>query len=435
MSNLTALDTVLSTTPAGAELQQQDFNALEERLKALFDDRKALDTLPERCVIERELKRAGLGELVDDLRERKVKVDAVSNELRLAWWTTVFDDIVHSSAIISSRDGSALQAASDRFVQVDVEHVRSIGPMIMQESMRRLCDLLFSRTQEANMMHTALAGTSSISLSRIHQDYPEILAAAKPVIMATPATLAAVTNPTPIADVVIIDAAAHLPSVLLLSILCRARQVVILAHRSTVTSEGIGMLMSMLPNISVASHPTRRDPRVNRFLEEQGYGKVNTDVVREPMQGHIRFHKIEAAGVPLMASGLVESSQQEIAEVVRLITQRAQTFTLVPPSYLLTVVCLTSTFRTRLGAELRSHGGEERGDGPIPAPCTHRRHRRCGRRPCHRRDPVDELCQDHPWAAAPAVWRAREQRRPWHAARCTRIVRSPSRYCQCLRSQ
>lgn len=101
MSNLTALDTVLSTTPAGAELQQQDFNALEERLKALFDDRKALDTLPERCVIERELKRAGLGELVDDLRERKVKVDAVSNELRLAWWTTVFDDIVHSSAIIS----------------------------------------------------------------------------------------------------------------------------------------------------------------------------------------------------------------------------------------------------------------------------------------------------------------------------------------------
>ena len=85
MSNLTALDTVLATTPAGAELQQQDFNALEERLKALFDDRKALDTLPERCVIERELKRAGLGELVDDLRERKVKVDAVSNELRLAW--------------------------------------------------------------------------------------------------------------------------------------------------------------------------------------------------------------------------------------------------------------------------------------------------------------------------------------------------------------
>ena len=354
MSNLTALDTVLATTPAGAELQQQDFNALEERLKALFDDRKALDTLPERCVIERELKRAGLGELVDDLRERKVKVDAVSNELRLAWWTTVFDDIVHSSAIISNQDGSALQAASDRFVQVDVEHVRSIGPMIMQESMRRLCDLLFSRTQEANMMHTALAGASSISLSRIHQDHPEILAAAKPVIMATPATLAAVTNPTPIADVVIIDAAAHLPSVLLLSILCRARQVVILAHRSTVTSEGIGMLMSMLPNISVASHPTRRDPRVNRFLEEQGYGKVNTDVVREPMQGHIRFHKIEAAGVPLMASGLVESSQQEIAEVVRLITQRAQTFTLVPPSYLLTVVCLTSTFRTRLGAELRS---------------------------------------------------------------------------------
>lgn len=78
--------------------------------------------------------------------------------MQLAWWTTVFEDIVRSSAIISNQDGAALQAASDRFAQVDVEHVRSIGPMVSQESMRRLCDMLFSRTQEANQMHTVLAG-------------------------------------------------------------------------------------------------------------------------------------------------------------------------------------------------------------------------------------------------------------------------------------
>lgn len=131
---------------------------MEARLKALLDDRKALDTLPERCLLEQEFASAGLNELVADLNARRVSVEQVRGEVQLAWWTTVFEDIVRSSAIISNQDGAALQAASDRFAQVDVEHVRSIGPMVSQESMRRLCDMLFSRTQEANQMHTVLAG-------------------------------------------------------------------------------------------------------------------------------------------------------------------------------------------------------------------------------------------------------------------------------------
>lgn len=358
MSNITSLDTVLATTPEGGDLESADFNTVEERLKKLFDDRKALDTLPERSTLERELDQAGFGEFIADLRDRHVAVDAVSSELQLAWWTTVFDDIVHSSAIISNQDGSALQSASDRFVQVDTEHVRSVGPMIMQESMRKLCDLLFARTQEANMLHTVLAGNNNVSLSRVHHDHPEILAAAKPVLMATPATLASVTRPTPIADVVIIDAAAHLPPVLLLSIVCRARQVVVLTHKQTITSASVESLVSLLPAVSVQPHPTRRDPRVNRFLIEHGYGDVNHDVVRKPVEGHVIFHQIEATGVPLMTSGLVESSQQEIDEIVSLITRRAQTFTIVPASYLLTVVCMNESFRTRLGAELKSLAGK-----------------------------------------------------------------------------
>ena len=135
VSNMTALDTVLSTTPAGGNLETADFEKVEARLKALLDDRKALDTLPERCLLEQEFASAGLNELVADLNARRVSVEQVRGEVQLAWWTTVFEDIVRSSAIISNQDGAALQAASDRFAQVDVEHVRSIGPMVSQESM------------------------------------------------------------------------------------------------------------------------------------------------------------------------------------------------------------------------------------------------------------------------------------------------------------
>ena len=71
----------------------------------------------------------------------------------------------------------------------------------------------------------------------------------------------------------------------------------------------------------------------------------------------------DANGVPVITSGLVESSQQEIDEVVRLITKRAAGFTIVPASYMLTVVTLTHTFRTRLGAELKAIANKNKAMG------------------------------------------------------------------------
>ncbi|NMM94619.1 helicase [Bifidobacterium oedipodis] len=353
-SNLMALDAILSTTPAGGNLETSDLNKVEERLKALLDDRKALDTLPERCLLEQDFNGCGLGELVEDLTNRRIEVTQVRGEVQLAWWTTVFEDIVRSSAIISNQDGSALQAASDRFAQVDVEHVRSIGPMVAQESMRRLCDMLFSRTQEANQLHTVLAGRSNVALSRVRRDHPEILAAAKPILVATPGTLAALTEPGVIADVAILDACAHMPSIELLTVLSRVRQVVVIAHCQTVTSEGVKQLIGMLPHVQIEAAPVRRAPRLAAFLESEGYGAVRFDAATEAAAGEVNYHRIEANGVPVMSSGLVESSQQEIEEVIRLITERASSFTIVPASYLLVVVSLTEVFRIRLGAELKS---------------------------------------------------------------------------------
>ncbi|MBT1160556.1 helicase [Bifidobacterium sp. SO1] len=352
-AGMTALDTVLATTPAGGNIDAVDFNDVETRLKALYDDRHALDTLPERCCLEQEFQSVGLTELVDDLHNRRVDADAVAGELQLAWWTTVFENIVQSSAIISNQDGSAMQAAADRFAQVDVEHVRSIGPMVAQESMRKLSDLLFSRTQEANQLHTVLAGSASrASFARVQRDYGQILAAAKPILIATPSTLAALTGPAPVADVVIIDAGAHMPAIELLTILARARSVVVLAHRATVTSASLAKLIGLLPGVEAGTHPVRRSPKLTAFLETHGYGEVSHDAAT--VQGYVRFHPVDGSGVPVMSSGLVESSQQEIEEVVRLITERAGTFTIVPASYVLTVVSLTDTFRSRLGAELKT---------------------------------------------------------------------------------
>ena len=353
-SGLTSLGSVLATTPAGGDLGSLTFVELEERLKSLHADQHALDTLPGRWALEREFETVGLSELVADLRERGIEPDVADGELRLSWWTTVFEDIVRSSAVISNQDGMAMQSASDRFAQVDAEHVQSIGPMVRQESVRRLCDLLFSHTKEANQLHTVLAGAGHVPFSTFRSGHPQMVSAAKPVLVATPATLVATTGLGPIADLVIVDAGAHMPSLELLSVLSRARQVVVVAHSATVTSPATLALMSLLPSVACAGHASCRDPRLSRFLEEHGYGELRHDPVCETSRGTVRLHRVEATGAPAMSTGLVESSQPEVDEVVRLITQRAKSFTVIPPGYVLTVVTLTTAFRDRLGAELKT---------------------------------------------------------------------------------
>ena len=361
--DLTSLDTVLASTPAGGNLTTTPFNDLEERLRSLFSDHTALDTLPERATIERDLLAAGLGDLVTDLKNRQVGEDAVGNELRLAWWTTVFDDIVHSSAIISNQDGSALSNAADRFNQVDTEHVRSIGAMVQQESMRRLSELLFSRTQEANQLHTLLASDGTANLSRLVHDYPTIMKLAKPILVATPATLAALTAPEQIADIAILDAAAHIPPVELLSVLRRVRQVVVLAHDETVTSDSIRLLASLLPHVSVKGRASRRSPALADFLRGHGYGRVDCDIATEAMRGAVSYTRVDGVGVPVLSSGLVESNQREIDAVVDILRRRAAGFTITPASYLLNIVTLTGTHRARLGAELKACAAKDEAFG------------------------------------------------------------------------
>ncbi len=353
--NLVALDAVLSTTRLGADLENVEFTKLDERLQALHDNRASLDTLPGRCVIERDLRGVGLEDLVCDLRRRNVTGSALDGELHLAWWTTVFEDIVNSSAIISNQDGSAMQDASDRFVQVDTEHVRSVGPMVQQETLKRLCELLFSRSQEANQLHTTLASNSSgVTFNKLMNSHADLLLAAKPIMVAMPSTLTMMTEFKPIVDIVILDSVEHLSNIELLSILARARQVVVIAHKNTVSSQSVNDLISVLPSVHVKSRATRRSLRLANFLENHGYGSLRHDVPVDKMQGKVKLHQVEASGVPVMSTGLIESSQREIDEVVSLIKQRATTFTVVPSSYVLAVVTLTSVFRNRLGAELKA---------------------------------------------------------------------------------
>lgn len=353
-ADLTAMNSVLATTPQGSGLESVGFQQLEDRLRALYDDHSALDTLPERSCLERDIDKVGLGDLSADLRVRRVPVEAVADEFLLAWWATVFNLIVQQSPIIASQDSSVLSQAADRFAQVDVDHVRSIGPMAQQEMMKRLSETLYAHSQEANQLHTLLATPTVLPFTRLRRDFASILAVAKPILVGTPASLAVASGPEHIADVAIVDAASHMTPIEILTVLSRVDSVVFFGHQQTLSSAAITQLLPYLAQVNTLSTPSHRDPRLALFLADHGYGDVRFSLSTGKVRGDVQYSRVDGVGIPEETSGLVESTKQEVKAVADTVEARAAEYQDLPKRYRMSIVCLTDTNRIRIGAELKS---------------------------------------------------------------------------------
>lgn len=360
-SDLTALSTILANTPEGGKLESVEFQKLEDRLKAMYEDHRALDSLPERSCLEREIQSAGLNELVEDLNRRKVAVEAVADELQLSWWTTLFEATVHSSPLLSEQDGTALTAVSDRFAHVDSEHIRSISAMVDNELTRRLSQTVYDRAQEANRLHVLLNSRPSVSAGRLLNDYPNLVRAAKPLFVGSPAAYAAATPSACIADIAIIDGAAHMHPLELLSVISRARTVAVLAHKESVTCEAIKVLFDYAVTVKCSGTPVCADPRLIGFLREHGYGKIDVVPAAAARRGKLNFAHIEGEGVPDIETGIAYTNMSEVEKIVSMIVSKPVSRGRIEKDYLLTVVCLSDVHRLRIGAELKSRSSKDPG--------------------------------------------------------------------------
>ncbi|TCD53720.1 helicase [Alloscardovia theropitheci] len=358
--DVTALSAVLEHTTMGGDLDNTAFEILEKNLRALYNDRKALETLPERASLEIEFSNAGLDELIADLRARKVEPHAAPDELTLAWWTTVFESIVESSPIISNQDGSILSSATERFIHVDKQHISSIGELVNDELMKRLADIVYSHSNDANAIHATLTLQPSMRYNAIREMYPQIVKAAKPIIVGMPVAVASETRTdSKLADIAIIDACAHIQPLELLSIVSRVDTVIVLAHEETISSSSVKTLISVLPRIEATARIDKRDSRLSTFLLNAGFGSLTRGVTPATVDNSVTFTHVPANGVPSASNGLVETSRHELDRVISIITERAARMENVEHDYKLTVVCLNDTHRQRVGAELKILAGKD----------------------------------------------------------------------------
>ncbi|MDM7855525.1 hypothetical protein [Cellulomonas alba] len=321
--DLDALEEVLATTPSGGGLTAMPLTALVGRLTRLRADTDALDTLPARTGLVHRLRSAGLGALVDDLAQRRVDPKVAAAELDLAWWSTVFEQVLMTDPALAGYDGAALGELSRRYADLDRAHVASLAGPVRLAVAQHVSTALRRHREQAEALFGELVEERLTTLRDTFDRYPDVARRLRPVIVASPMLVPQVLPAARTVDLVVLDSAAHLPLEVALPALARGRQVVVVGDARCASGSALGSLSEVLPTVSVTADASRRDPYLTAFLGAHGYG----DVLRAtPLPVHrplVRLDLVEGTGMPDRHTGVVEAPRDEVDHVLELVLDHA----------------------------------------------------------------------------------------------------------------
>ncbi|MBU4336044.1 MAG: hypothetical protein KJ548_05685 [Actinobacteria bacterium] len=331
-----ALEAVLPQV--GARLSALPLDELTTRLRRLLDGASALDGLPERTVLLARARACGLEPLVADLHRRRVAPDVAPAELELAWWSTVFEQILAADPALAGYDGAALEALSDRFAAADREHVQSLPPVVLGDVVATVQGRLRQYRDQAEALFVELVEENLLSVRDAAQRYPDVARHLRPVLAVSPMLVPQVAPPLRQVDLVVLDAAGHLPTQMAVPALARGRQVVVVGDARCASSTAVRELAEILPTIALRAEGARRDPYLTAFLAEHGYAGVLRPVPLPDATPLVHLHEVDGTGMPDAAAGLVDSTRAEVDQVVELVLEHA----LTRPEESLAVVTVTA---------------------------------------------------------------------------------------------
>lgn len=342
-ADLDALGAVLVNTPAGGGLAELTWSGLRERLRRLREDRSALETLPERTALVRSLDRRGMGELLADLADRRVPAHLVAAELDLAWWSTVLEQLLALDPALGGYDGAALARLVGEFRALDRRHLKDRAVLYRASIREDRRARLRSADEQAQELFGEVVENRFTSLRHAVERYPAVARHLRPVLVAAPMLVPHLLPARRTEDLVILDAASHLPIETVVAALARGRQVLVVGDTRCASGTALTGLAAVLPSITLHAESSRRDPRLTTFLNEHGYAGTLTATPLPTMHALLRLDVVEGTGMPA-ASGAVESTRAEVERVVDLVAEHA----LTRPDESLAVVSASSVHAERL---------------------------------------------------------------------------------------
>jgi len=346
---------VLATTPVGGRLSVTPFDELRERLARLRSGAAALESLPERTQLLHGLRAAGLGDLVDELAARRVAPAQAPAELDLAWWSTVFEHVLAADPALAGYDGAALGELSGRYAELDRRHVVSRTAPVLAAALGRIASAVRRHRDQAESLFAELVEDRMASLRDTVSRYPDLARRLRPVLVAGPMLVAQVLPASRTVDLVVVDAAAHLPIEAALPAIARGRQVVVVGDARCASGSAVRELADVLPSVALHADASRRDPYLTRFLAEHGYEGVLVPTPLPASQPLVDLVTVDGTGMPDPASSMVDSTPAEVERVLELVVEHV----LQHPDESLAVVTLTArhadAVRETVMAEVRDN--------------------------------------------------------------------------------
>jgi hypothetical protein len=342
-SDLDALAVVLAGTPAGGDLEHLTWAELTERLRRLRQDAGALETLPERTALVRSLDRRGLGDLLGDLADRRVAPAMVAAELDLAWWSTVFDEIMRQDPALAGYDGAALARLTAEFRALDRRHLSDRAVLCLAGTRENLRRRLRTSAEQSEGLFGDIVENRFTSLRQSVERYPEVTRVLRPCLIASPMLIPHLLPPTRSEDLVILDAAVHLPTEAVVSAIARGRQVLVVGDLQSASGTAFSSLAEVLPALPLRVTTSRRDPHLTAFLSEHGYGDRLVPVPLPSSAPLLSLRSVDGSGMP-GANGAVEGTRAEVDHVVDLVIDHA----LTRPDESLAVVTLSAVHAERV---------------------------------------------------------------------------------------
>jgi hypothetical protein len=236
MAAIDVLTAVFAGTPS-PDLRTLPLDELERRVYDLAGDAQGVLGQPRRARLLAGLAAAGLGELVDDLRTRRVGPNQIDAEFDLAWWSSVRDSIVRSDPMLARHEREVLRRAADDLRRATADRIAAGAGLVRAAVLGRAGRVTATQPAQVRALRAELDRPERRPrMVELVRRCGDVLAALTPVWVMSPDTVAASLAPAqpglpPIVDTVVVDDAGHIGLPEVVAALARGAQVIVAGDR------------------------------------------------------------------------------------------------------------------------------------------------------------------------------------------------------------
>jgi len=334
------------STTAGLSLADWSLLELSSHINNLAADTAALENLPSRERALNQLRRHGLGDLLDDLTERQVPGDLVAAEFDLAWWGSLLQTLLEQEPVVAQTSASRLVALTDRFRQLDTAYAEASGNQVNVAVRSRIRNAL-ANGQLADLYSTLVA-ESVPPVKDLFGYFGPAIRLLQPVMMASPSLVPHLLPAEQNIDLLVLDGVQSQNQAELISAIGRSRQVVVVGDPQAASGNAIPALAQALTQVDLPAKAARRDGEVTRLLANHGYSGVLHGAPLPRSAAALHFEVVDGRGPVSSESDAVEAPEAEVVRAVELAVDHAR----YRPAESLAIVTLTQAHAEAVAAKL-----------------------------------------------------------------------------------